>query len=244
MSEAADLTLSAGPVSTTVTDATDEQLVRQYGAGEIAAFDALYARHELPVWRYLLRILRDPGLADTLLEQVWVSVLKQLAQRPQAAASEAAAPTQGLGSKSGAGPGSAGWRFKPWLFGLAHGCVLSHMHKSKKPIDPQTDYAPAAPTSQARNAGRLSSAKPPNLSAKALKQAGAFRQLRSPREAKTLLAAVEHLPFAQRYAFLMHAEGGLRAADIARATGVSFDTAIHRLRFAREALRLSLSDST
>ena len=238
-----DATADRPPSSDTAhTGASDEHLVQRYAAGEVDAFDALYARHELPVWRYVLRIVRSPALADTLLGEIWFSVLRQIAQMHRA--SEGAAPADDADASSSGGPGGVGWRFKPWLFGLAHGCVIEHIRKSKKLIDPQSEHVRPAPAASERNAGRLSSAKPPDRSARAIKEAAAFRQLRSLREAKALLAAVEHLPFAQRYAFLMHAEGGLRLDHIARATAVSFETAINRLRSAREALRLSLSDQT
>lgn len=206
-------------------DPSDEQLVQHYAAGELAAFDTLYARYELPVWRYALRILRVPSMADTLLKDIWFSVLRQIAD-----------PTGGVAQTQ------ADWRFKPWLFGLAHSRVLDAMRSARKPIDTQGDDAMPEPTASERNAGRLS-IKAPDPASRAGREVAGFRQLRSLGEAKTLLAGVEHLPFAQRYAFLMHAEGRLRADDIARATAVSFETAINRLRFAREALRLSLAHS-
>ena len=236
-------------------EASDEQLVQRYAAGELEAFDALYARHELPVWRYVLRILRAPSLADTLLKDIWFSVLRQIAG-PAAGVRE---PLRGTaanledgaddGNFGGADPadhgmaGHAGWRFKPWLFAQAHSRIVEYMRSSKTPIDAAGPRAWHQISSGERNAGRLS-IKPPDPTTRAGRAVAGFRQLRSLKEAQTLLVAVEHLPFAQRYAFLMHAEGQLRAGDIARATSVSFATAISRLRFAREALRLSLSSST
>lgn len=238
-------------------DTSDEQLVQRYAAGELAAFDVLYARYELPVWRYALHIVRVPSMADTLLKDIWFSVLRHIAG-PDPALREppgaAAAP-----SPNGAGPDAssdssnpsdgargipapADWRFKPWLFGLAHSRVVETMRSARRPIDPQSEYEMPEPAAGERNAGRLS-IKAPDSSTRAGREVAGFRQLRSLKEAQTLMAAVEHLPFAQRYAFLMHAEGRLRADEIAHATAVSFETAINRLRFAREALRLSLSNS-
>jgi DNA-directed RNA polymerase specialized sigma24 family protein len=242
-------TSSAAPDSA---DASDEKLAQRYAAGEIAAFDLLYARYELPVWRYALRIVRVPSMADTLLKDIWFSALRQLASldalRQPARAADSKAPVVddtdfGKNQDASGHPDQADWHFKPWLFSLAHGRVVETMRSAKTPIDSQAEHARTDSAAKERNAGRLS-IKPPEPSSQAFCEAVGFRQLRSQGEAKTLLAAVEHLPFAQRYAFLMHAEGRLRTGEIAHATAVSFETAINRLRSAREALRLSLSTST
>jgi RNA polymerase sigma-70 factor, ECF subfamily len=57
-----------------------------------------------------------------------------------------------------------------------------------------------------------------------------------------LVAAVEALPPLQRGAFLMAAEGGLSVEEIAAATGVGFETAKSRLRYAYSRLRRELQD--
>lgn len=259
------LPLDAAGAATGDAGTSDEQLVQRYAAGELAAFDVLYARYELPVWRYALHIVRVPSMADTLLKDIWFSVLRQIAgldaalREPLSAAAVAPSKAAGTDASSDSNSdassdssnssdtaqgihASADWRFKPWLFGLAHSRVVETMRSARKPIDPQSEYDMPEPAVGERNAGRLS-IKAPDASTRAGREVAGFRQLRSLKEAQTLMAAIEHLPFAQRYAFLMHAEGRLRADEIARATAVSFETAIHRLRFAREALRLSLSNS-
>lgn len=55
----------------------DEVLVARYAAGDVAAFEQLYARHELPLWRYLLRQCRDRAAADDLMQDVWVAVTRE-----------------------------------------------------------------------------------------------------------------------------------------------------------------------
>jgi RNA polymerase sigma-70 factor (ECF subfamily) len=57
------------------TDASDEDLMRAYAAGDVAAFEALYGRHRLKLYRYLLRRLRDNALADELFQDVWQRVI-------------------------------------------------------------------------------------------------------------------------------------------------------------------------
>ncbi|HEX6944875.1 MAG TPA: sigma factor, partial [Casimicrobiaceae bacterium] len=53
----------------------DEDLMLAYAAGDAAAFDALYARHKGPLYRYLLRHLRERSLADELYQDVWMRVV-------------------------------------------------------------------------------------------------------------------------------------------------------------------------
>jgi len=61
------------------------------------------------------------------------------------------------------------------------------------------------------------------------------------RAAERLLAALAGLPEAQREAFLLQQEGELTVDEIAKATGVSRETAKSRLRYALAKLRASLA---
>lgn len=56
---------------------TDEALLRRYAAGEAAAFDALYERHEQPLWRYVLRHARDRAAAEEIAQDVWFAVARE-----------------------------------------------------------------------------------------------------------------------------------------------------------------------
>ncbi len=71
---------------------------------------------------------------------------------------------------------------------------------------------------------------------------GPVRQLQSREQGAALIAAVEALPAPQRQAFLLQAEAGMNVEDIAAATGVSFETAKSRLRYARSSLRQTLRE--
>ena len=55
--------------------------------------------------------------------------------------------------------------------------------------------------------------------------------------ARAVLAAVEQLPAEQREAFVLQADGEFSVEDIARMTGVTFETAKSRLRYARTRLK-------
>jgi RNA polymerase sigma factor (sigma-70 family) len=57
---------------------TDEALLLRYAAGEVAAFEMLYQRHERPLWRYLLRHGgAERALAEELAQEVWFAVARE-----------------------------------------------------------------------------------------------------------------------------------------------------------------------
>ena len=67
-----------------------------------------------------------------------------------------------------------------------------------------------------------------------------MRRIETRQQAAQLLAALDALPPEQREAFLLQAEADMSVADIASTTGVPFETARSRLRYARAALRRTL----
>ena len=97
-------------------DATsDEALMLAYAAGDAAAFETLYARHRLKLYRYLLRRLRDQALTDELFQDVWQKVI--------------AART---GWKPDAG-------FSSWLYTIAHHRLADHWRALKHRPPPPGD---------------------------------------------------------------------------------------------------------
>lgn len=86
---------------------TDEALMLRYGQGDVAAFEALYRRHEMSTWRFILRSVRVREVADDLLQDVWFSVARQADKYLPSA------------------------RFKTWLFTLAHHRVVDHFRASR-----------------------------------------------------------------------------------------------------------------
>ena len=190
----------------------DEALMLRYAAGDIAAFDVLYARHALGVWRYLLRSVRVAALADDLLQDVWFSLARQ---------GGAMQDTPGTAYQPSA-------RFRTWLFTIAHNRLVDHFRSVKNHVrldDEGSDGHDRLADSLAADSGF-----------------GPVRQLQSRQQAAALIEAVEQLPGEQREAFLLQAEGGLRVEEIASATGVSFETAKSRLRYARNSLRQQLEE--
>jgi RNA polymerase sigma factor (sigma-70 family) len=79
-----------------LTEATDEDLMLSFARGDGAAFEELYGRHELRVFRYLRRYVSDPDAANDLMQDVWFAVARSAARYQPTA------------------------RFTTWLYTLAH----------------------------------------------------------------------------------------------------------------------------
>lgn len=55
--------------------ASDECLMLAWASGGTAAFEQLYARHRVRLFRFLVRQLRDQPLAEELFQDVWQKVI-------------------------------------------------------------------------------------------------------------------------------------------------------------------------
>jgi RNA polymerase sigma factor (sigma-70 family) len=75
---------------------TDENLMMRFGRGEAAAFESLYRRHELKVFRYLQRNVKNEASANDLMQEVWFAVARGAANYQPTA------------------------KFTTWLFTIAH----------------------------------------------------------------------------------------------------------------------------
>ncbi|MFN0316596.1 MAG: RNA polymerase sigma factor [Burkholderiales bacterium] len=53
----------------------DEALMQRFGAGDAAAFDALYERHRGPLYRFIQRQCANRALAEELFQDVWMSLI-------------------------------------------------------------------------------------------------------------------------------------------------------------------------
>ena len=54
----------------------DEELMLRYGGGDTGAFETLYRRHRGPLYRFLLRqVKNDAATAEELFQDVWMRVI-------------------------------------------------------------------------------------------------------------------------------------------------------------------------
>src|SRR6478672_13081289 len=58
---------------------SDETLIKRIAAGDQLAMRTLFARHRIPLYRWLLRIVRDETTAEDLLSDVFLDVWRQAA---------------------------------------------------------------------------------------------------------------------------------------------------------------------
>lgn len=87
---------------------SDEALIARYAGGDVDAFEQLYRRHELRVWRYLQRNVRNHATADELLQEVWFAVARD-------------APRYSPSS-----------RFTSWLFAIAHHRMIDYVRSHRQ----------------------------------------------------------------------------------------------------------------
>jgi len=78
----------------------DAELMRRYAAGDLRAFERLYARHRGPLHRFLVRQTRDPEFAGDLFQETWSKVIAHRARYEERA------------------------RFRAFLFQVARNCWL------------------------------------------------------------------------------------------------------------------------
>src|SRR6266436_6134036 len=56
-------------------EASDEDLMLRYGRGDARAFELLYLRHRLPLYRFLLRQVGNAATAEELFQDLWMRVV-------------------------------------------------------------------------------------------------------------------------------------------------------------------------
>src|SRR5438552_9281400 len=56
-------------------EASDEELMLRYGRGDARAFELLYRRHRLPLYRFLLRQVGNAATAEELFQDLWMRVV-------------------------------------------------------------------------------------------------------------------------------------------------------------------------
>ncbi|MDZ4730929.1 MAG: sigma-70 family RNA polymerase sigma factor [Xanthomonadales bacterium] len=88
-----------------VTSGIDEALMLAYAAGDATAFDRLYESYRGPLYRFILRQVKDPVSSNDLYQQCWEKLIK------------------GRQSYRGKSP------FAAWLFRIARNTVVDHYRR-------------------------------------------------------------------------------------------------------------------
>jgi RNA polymerase sigma-70 factor (ECF subfamily) len=106
-------------------EAPDEQLMLAYRQGDAGAFDTLYARHKGPLYRFVLRSVRERALAEELYQEIWMRVIEARSRYEVRA------------------------RFTTWLYTIAHHRITDHWRRrGLKVVELQDDDAAAPPADE------------------------------------------------------------------------------------------------
>jgi len=76
-----------------------------YRQGDAGAFETLYARHKGPLYRFVLRSVRERGLAEELYQEIWMRVIEAR------------------------GRYSVQAKFTTWLYTIAHNRLTDHWRR-------------------------------------------------------------------------------------------------------------------
>jgi RNA polymerase sigma-70 factor (ECF subfamily) len=129
--------------------ASDEWLIGRYARGDAAAFELLYRRHEMRVWRYLERNVGNRATADELMQEVWFAVARDATRYEPSA------------------------RFTTWLFTIAHNRMIDSIRSRRPQLSLETLGYEAQSVVEKLTADAGAG---PLAAAEALDQAAALRQ--------------------------------------------------------------------
>jgi len=93
-----------------VEELDDRTLMLRYRDGDVSSFEALYARHKGPLYRYFLRRGTGPDRASELFQEVWTKLIR---------AKDRYQPTA---------------KFTTYMYRLAHNCYVDDIrHRNRTP---------------------------------------------------------------------------------------------------------------
>jgi RNA polymerase sigma-70 factor (ECF subfamily) len=93
----------------------DADLMLRYRNGDTEAFARLYARHKAALYRYLLRQVRNAGVASDLFQEVWSRLIATRSRyEPRA-------------------------KFATFLFHIAHNCAMDFFRRNSTHAEPETE---------------------------------------------------------------------------------------------------------
>jgi RNA polymerase sigma factor (sigma-70 family) len=201
---------ATAPSATAAAD-SDEALLRAFAQGQARAFEQLYARHHQALYRFVRRLLVHAA-ADAVDEVFQDAWMKLVEQAPRWQPQGATVRT--------------------WLFTMAHHRAVDVLRRSGREVGlaaaDETDADAAEPFEPTHTAW---AEWPAADAADAVfwRDAG-----------QRLLQCLEHLPGAQKAAFLLHHDEGLSIDQVARVVGAGVETAKTRLRYAMSRLRVCM----
>ncbi len=90
---------------------SDDELMAQLAAGDLAAFDALYERYRRSVFTVLLRLAASDAVAEDVLQETFLRLyLHRAAYRSQG-------------------------HFRAWLYSIARNLLTDYYRRARRPVD-------------------------------------------------------------------------------------------------------------
>ncbi|HWE50944.1 MAG TPA: sigma-70 family RNA polymerase sigma factor [Bryobacteraceae bacterium] len=100
------------------TSPADDAIVR-LRRGDVEALAAILPQFQFPLYRFLLRMVEEPALAEDLFQQTWVRVIEKSSSH-------------------------TGVRFKSWLFSIARNLAIDQLRRTRSfSIDAPDEYGGA-----------------------------------------------------------------------------------------------------
>lgn len=206
----------------------DAQLMTRYATGDVAVFEALYARHKGPLYRYFLRQCGNADAANELFQDAWVRIINSRERY------EPKAP------------------FTTYIYQIAHNCLVDYLRKAGRSLTDGATAVAGSPVAEVLPEPIAEEIDPAFASARwslvdwelgpADASPGPEAASSGEQRASRLRSALDALPMEQREAFLLHEEAEMGLADIAAVTGANAETVKSRLRYAVKKLRSALGD--
>lgn len=108
--------------------AGDEQLMVEYGRGDVAAFEMLYHRYKGALYRYFLRQASRADVAEEMSHEVWLRIIQSRSRYQPTA------------------------KFTTYLFQIAHNCLVDFYRKqAAQPAMDGDDHLAAVPDREDRD---------------------------------------------------------------------------------------------
>jgi RNA polymerase sigma-70 factor (ECF subfamily) len=207
--------MQSPPVAADLQAMPDDQLMLAYVAGDGAAFDLLYQRHEGGLYRFVRRLLgiQLVSQVDEVFQETWLRIVS---------------------ARASFAPQGAAWR--TWAFTIAHNLAMDRLRE----IGREVSYYAHDEDGDGLDAARLfdRGVLRRDIAAAAVSSRPSTEDIAFWQAAgRRLLACLDELPADQRAAFLLHHEDGFTVDALAAALDVGFETVRSRLRYALKKLR-------
>jgi RNA polymerase sigma-70 factor, ECF subfamily len=110
---------------------TDPALIRAAAAGDPAAVEQIVRAHQLPVWRFLRRLLGDDGAAEDVTQETFLRVCRRL-------------PAFAFQAK-----------FSTWVFQIAHNAAVDELRSRERRARLARDVPPSPDAAGDAGAARV-----------------------------------------------------------------------------------------